>query len=787
MTSKKSSVNPVLFTFKNALKSSALAPAITLFCGLLITVFLPTTVSLFETYLNQSGNIERNSDNFKYLFFAEPNMYAIALPVLLACAGVLISVTLFNFVTSKKTVNVYYSLGIKRENLFLAKYSAGALLITLAEVVPMTVTLIVNIAACGFSIQLLRAYFYITVTLLAVTLVAFSVTSAVFAAVGTVFETAVFSGVLLFLPTVILFSLQTLMDKFVYGNSYGETFYYAGVGGGGVLSTTSLSDKFGFLSPVFFGNESLSLFSAMDKTGKYNIRISTEAVVSGSPDFTATVLWLVAAAAITALGVIVFKKRKAEICGFIGTNKYLNTVIVFAVAFYAYCGVLESSDLSALVSMLIGAAVFTVIYIIAELIILRDTRKFKKGLVKLPVEIAVCIAVTLVFSNGFFGYSEKTPELKEVKSAAVSFGGVADEYGYYAEDVWGNTLIKYLGCGGLVDGFESEKDIAEILDIHKKVSQNKFDGDEDYTVQFVYELKNGTVFKRSFTGVSPECYNDLLKLENTDVYKKRLYDIFKGEISTDFLSDSDSQLYNMQNTIRNDNSYFDAFSQYLDKGVSVQLESAEREKLVNCLYSDLLKRSSDEKYYPDSTPEMYFQFSYYETVYRDESIDDKIEKFDYYDLYDFSLFGLSVYSDVITIAVTPDMKSTLRYAKELGIYDKLTEKPKYDSVEIVSAADYRPNDYYYSEYGHGHNMYFVGSSFSEEYSEEFYSGQRTLLDGEIFTDKDVVENALKNAYTSYQTDTNGYFAAFYNKEDGNTTFMYIPEEKLDAAVKAKLN
>lgn len=789
MTSKKSSVNPTLFTFKNALKSSVLAPVITLFVGMFVTVFVPTALSLFEKYQNESGEFVQNSINFKYLFFAEPKTYSIALPVLLACAGVLISILLFKFITSKKTVNVYYSLGIKREHLFLSKYSAGAFLITLAIAVPMTLTLLVNIIACGFSTQLLSAYLYITLTLLSITLVAFSVTSAVFAAVGTVFETVVFSGVLLFIPTIILFALQTLMSTFVYGNCYGETFNYANVSGDVVSVSTSLSEKFGWLSPIFFGNDSLSLFSAMDKTGEFNIRIGSEAIISGTPDFAVTVLWIAIAAAITALGIAVFKKRKAEICGFIGTNKYLNTVVVFTVAFCAFCAVLNSSDLNAVLSIVIGAVVFALIYIIAELIILRDTKKFKKGLVKLPVEIAVCVAVSLVFSTGLFGYSEKIPELKDVKSAAVSFGGVAEEYGYSSEDLWGNTLINYVGCGELVDGFESEKDIAKVLDVHKTVAQNKSDADKDYTVQFVYKLKNGNVLRRSFTGFSPECYEDLIKLESCDVYKKRLYNIFKGEINDDetlLSQESERRLNSIQKTIRSDDSEVVAFSKYIDKGVSIQLESNERQELVNCLYNDLLKRSVNEKYYPDSTPELYFKFSPYEIVYSDEYEEDEVEKFEYYDMYDFSLFGFSSYATEITIAVTPDMINTLNCAKELGIYDRLTEKPKYDSVEIISVANYRSNNYYYSEFGHGHNMFFVGSVFSNEYSDEFYSNDNTLLNGKVFNDKNVIETVLNNAYTSYQTDEDGYFVAFYNEEKSSVTFIYIPGDELDASVKLKL-
>lgn len=791
MTSKKSSVNPALFTFKNALKSSVLAPIISLFSGLLLIVFLPCAICLFEKYTDISGNLVSGAGNYKYMIFAFPDAYGNILPIVLACAGVIVSVMLFNFITSKKTVNVYYSLGIKRETLFLSKYLAGALLITLAVVIPMTAVLITNIVACGVSTQLFSAYFYITLTLLTVTLVAFSVTSAVFAAVGTVFETVVFSGVLLFLPTIILFDLQTLMSEFVYGNSYGEFFTYANVGNLADISSTSLSENLSFLSPVLFANDSLALYSVMDKSGKFNAEMGSNAIITSSPDFTSTLLWLLAAAVITALGVVIFKKRKAEICGFIGMNKYLNTLVVFTLAFCVFCATMYASNTSTVINTLIGVALFSVVYVVAELIILRDTKKFKKGIVKLPVELAVCVAVVLVFANGFFGYSKRMPEFEEIKSAAVTLGGVAEEYGFLSEESWGTNLLNYSACGGLVEGFESENDIKTILGIHEKVAKNKSDKKSGHTVQIVYTLKNGKTFMRSFNNVSPECYDDLIQLENSDVYKQRLYDIFKGEIKYGPSNQTvgEKHLTELKRTVRDDDSSVEVISKYLNRAVVVNLEKDERKKLVDSIYTDLLNRSVEEKYFPDSTPEMYIRFMYSRDysvdVYEDAETEPK--KLEYYDNSIATLYEMSNYSSEITIAVTSDMVNTLKCVKELGIYNEMTAKPEYTSVELVSIENCRPNDYYYSQHGHGRNLFFKGSINSYETDDVYKMSDGTYLGGKIFDDKSIIENALNNAYTSYQTSPDGYVAAFYNTEHETFTIMYIPENKLDNSLKSSVN
>lgn len=790
MTSKKSSVNPVLFTFKNALKSSALAPIISLFAGLLILVFVPCAITLFDKYTDATGNIVSGAGDYKYMIFAFPAAYGNILPIVLACAGVIVSVMLFNFITSKKSVNVYYSLGIKRESLFLSKYLAGALLITLAVVIPMTGVLIANLVACGGSTQLFSAYFYITLTLLTVTLVAFSVTSAVFAAVGTVFETVVFSAVLLFLPTVILFDLQTLMSEFVYGNSYGDVFTYAHLGDFSNVSSTSLSENLSFLSPVLFGTDSLALYSVMDKSGKYNAEMGRDALVSSSPDFTATVLWLAAAAVITALGVLIFKKRKAEICGFIGMNKYLNTVVVFTLAFCVFCATMYASNMSTVINTLIGAALFSAVYVVMELIILRDTKIFKKGIVKLPVELAVCVAIILVFSSGLFGYSQRIPELEEIKSAAITFGGVAEEYGFLSEESWGTTFLNYSACGGLVEGFESENDIKAVLDIHEKVAKNKSDEKNGHTVQIVYTLKNGKTFMRSFNNVSPECYDDLIKLENSDVYKQRLYDIFKSEIKYDLYNQTDGEkrLTEFKQVVRDEDSSVEVISEYLNKVVVVDLEKTEREKFADAIYTDLLKRSVEEKYYPDNTPEMYIRFrgnnAYSFDVYEEDAETGKLT---YYDNFDAVLYEMSNYSTEITVAVTSDMQNTLKYAKELGIYDQMTAKPEYTSVELVSLENCRAYDYYYSQYGHGINLFFKGAIYPKDIADDYKMSDGTYLGGKTFKEKNIIENALNNAYTSYQTNPDGYIAAFYNAENETFTIMYIPENKLDSSLKSSVN
>ena len=60
-------------------------------------------------------------------------------PALLVVISLLVGVLLFRFVTNKKTVNVYYSLGIKRADLYTARLVAGIIMMLAATLIPLSI------------------------------------------------------------------------------------------------------------------------------------------------------------------------------------------------------------------------------------------------------------------------------------------------------------------------------------------------------------------------------------------------------------------------------------------------------------------------------------------------------------------------------------------------------------------------------------------------------------------------------------------------------------------------
>ena len=81
-----------------------------------------------------SGKIESYNVKNDYSFYLTDNMQYLRYLLIAAflILGIIMGIVTFKFMTGKKTMNVYYSLGIKRTHLFTAKYLSGLTLMAVA-------------------------------------------------------------------------------------------------------------------------------------------------------------------------------------------------------------------------------------------------------------------------------------------------------------------------------------------------------------------------------------------------------------------------------------------------------------------------------------------------------------------------------------------------------------------------------------------------------------------------------------------------------------------------------
>lgn len=792
MTTSRSSHKPMRFTFRQGLRSLTaavaviLGGAITFFTALFSLITLFTRSPIYDENYNVTGYID-NKDTYHYLLFDANEYVTPILLMIIAAGGVLAAICTFNFITSKKMVNVYYSLGITRTKLFCGKYFSGLLLILLAIFLPMLVLFIGNIVTVGFSLSLFKAvaYYLFKFTLTAFT--SYTITSAVFAAVGTTFETAIFSAIILFIPDIFLYSIQVLMDKFLYGNPYGNDFIYANSYDYGTGSaSSSLPDKFSYLSPIFWGKDQINEFAFAEKAD------AKELVPVIFPDFKHVLIWFVICIAVFFLAVLLFNKRKAEICGFIGTNRYLNSAVSLLAAFAAFCVLIQFFD-DLILGLVVGAVAFALVHLLLEIIVLRDLKKFARGLYKLPIGIAVSIAIVFVFNAGLFGFSQKIPDVSDIKSVAVTYVGSASEYGLYSDNYsysWCD-LNSYAYSQNLAGEFRTEKDINAVVDVHKLITEtDESDRTLKNEVQFVYTLKDGSTLKRSFDSVSPESYKELLFLEDSDYYTEILINYFKGDIK-EFKEYDDSPEYvfaQAQTNLRQTYSV-EIYSKYLDKVFTVILSESDRTKLLDALYTDVMNRSAKEKYYPGETPVGYIYFLSQDGSTGAEDQSEITETPFSAKHTEFSTS--SVWQPNFSTHITSDMTNTIKVLKDMGIYDKLGVSPEFVSAEVMDAQSVYDEVYGKEIYMQANNSRSFLSSFTSSTpttpGQDWYyydTSVDTLVDGTVVTDKNTISELMNCAYTVYEQDDidKGWFVSF-KTADGSTSLCYIPEGKLPASVK----
>ena len=228
MTSAKSSVNPFRFTFFRTIKKNWHFPALT-FAAVTFLTLICGIINEWMTYndhFSGEGKTFRDwvSVNNIYIL-GDSGMRSEAWMAFLMLLAMATGIMMFRYMFSKKAVNVYYSLGISRKNMFLAKYLSGAFLLVLAVLIPLIIDIILNLAFFGSCKELwISASFYFLGTTLSL-LFAYSVSVAVCCRVGTIIEAIVYRGVFLVAPFVLSYICDFFFSTILYGSPIHENYW----------------------------------------------------------------------------------------------------------------------------------------------------------------------------------------------------------------------------------------------------------------------------------------------------------------------------------------------------------------------------------------------------------------------------------------------------------------------------------------------------------------------------------------------------------------------------------
>lgn len=796
MTTQKSSLNTFSFSFFSALKEGFIIPLIAM---LALILAVPTT-SLFSILeLIKQGRDpmtgaliegEQITDKFRFYIFDEYSALSnnILMHLLVIAASILLGIIMFRFIANKKTVNVYYSLGIKRENLFASKFLAGLLLLFVSVSIPFLLTFLINIKYFGYSKELLATIIFHVLGYFVLALVAFTLTATVFSAVGTIMEGIAFSGILMLGPTIAYYSAQFLMDKLTLGSPYGH--FYSSEN----MLTNSLASGLARFNPLMF------FYTDITQHGYLALEYDEKKkLIWQAPSYTNIIIWALIALALFFIGMVIFKKRKAEICGFLGENKWLNFIATFLIGFFPI-GISIMSIPSLPLGILVGALIFILLYLIVDFALIRNFKEWIKGLYKLPIHLGIVFAIIAIFYTGIFGFSSRMPALEKIESIDISFPGNTMVISPLRGGGFGEDFTLTFDSGEQINGFKSKADLEMIRSLHKQILadgkistaglSNQYMATNDSLAQDIkisYKLKNGNDMRRFYGRIKYDTLLKMLELDMSDRYKE-LVSLYLTQ------APKDSDGFNVERSkmiFQDENMSFALYSSKLNVKKSFDLELDKREELRKALAADLTEQTLEQRYFPKDQAlgvlhllqgSQKFDDEYFdeadptddEVILDTEVEDSRIPE-------EHMIFSVNYYEGV-SFVITPDMKRTVDFLKSNDLYDFfLSENDlKVVAADIVGVKTLR-DKYYYST---GMTMLFNGGwnknnnydKKSDYYSYGDFAGVYKT------TDEKLVNEIEKGAHLSYFTALDGFYVRFTLADKAGYTTMYVPRQNMPASV-----
>lgn len=742
-------------------------------------------------------------------------------PALLVVISILLGVLLFRFVTNKKTVNVYYSLGIKRADLYTARLLAGVFMMLAAVLVPLAVSLGLNLHYFGSSVMLWRTFLFYAVHNVICVLAGLTISAAVSSCVGTVVESIGFSAVLAAFPSVVTMCVNYGVPAILNG-APAITYY-------GIYPAASSYGElhFDITGSTVFGRIISHINLLMLNRSSFINSSSVEAMTKeaakkwAAPSLTPYILWAVLIAAFFVFGLFMFKRRKAEICGFPGRSAVLNFVLCMITSFgvaslVLYFVVSEIPQITTWM-IIVGLMIISIIiFLIFDIILHLSFKAIKKDWKIGLVHAGLMAAFLLSLYTGFFGYSSRVPDIQDIDSVSISApNALMGSYqlgrelsGSYATDrYYSDVYSNYYYVGNrsvsLIENFKDKDDINTVREIHKamikagnirRVNTNSDDYSKRVTCQSVvirYKLKNGRELVRVYEYVPLTNYPTLYTLEDTKNWNSKIKD----------------ELLN----IDSENVIPIVFSAQMDNRIAVDEELTAG--LARAIYNDITTLSSDKFltsnakylgsvafYVNRSQREDYSMYESSEYV-NATSIEDEIteeeeplsrqETVDNLAIRDNSQGKYLALGDYSVIPITEEMTNTISFLKAHGLYEKLSDESPIVSARIADMGKATSSDDMRHGFAYSSPIFnsFWDDGKSKPYSKKdsdgyeyevssYTSGDFMPKDAVTITNKTIVEKLAANAY-GYRFDLTGGYLVEFKRENGALTIMYVPKGRIE--------
>lgn len=725
------------------------------FVGLPLYEFISINSSEHDAVFVEAEKADKKYD---FLIYGLPDLTGDFITyIVLAVIGLLsifTAVRLFSFICDKKTVNVYYSLGIKRTTLFFSKYAAGATALALAHMIPVILSYIVNVIFLGPSIRMSFSLIHMFTGFFIFSLIFYSVTACVFASVGTVSEAVVHSVILIFSPTVLIFVVEQIISALLPSSPYdSRPMHFSGIYE--YTSQSSLLASTAKYNPLLFFAKDIMNYSC----GTLNDGAVISTGTSKAWAFPLTFMlipWFAVCLAFTLLGLFLFKHVKAENCGFLNTNKILGNYSIFVLCFFAstlFFGEIQYSGYTSVFT--VGAILAFAVYLIAEIFLKRNFKKIVTSLYKFAAHAVVIALILGTVMTDVFGYSSFIPNKNKVKSvelsAPFSYAAIStDDMKTFSMSMDMIQIPEFGYTTRFLPEFTSSKDIDTVMNIHKALIENDTDDGTVSKVLIRYNYNDGTHTQRLIPVTNKDNIELLFTLFDTDAYKNELKNIFFRENRKEYL----------KNYFKNSNFYYDSTSCVAEAALEyeysnvlitssslyehnkISLSQEQFNKLKTALYNDLSATSAKEfflgnakqlgviSFEPTQDAVDWFEQEIYGNTYTepgmiitpdvviDGDYDNEIIDEDESGYYEYQTYSLGNYDRASSydVIITESMTETLNFLNETGYRSLLDTQYQIEAIRLKNC-DYSDMIYY--------DNAFIYDFYAYSPSPEYYTAEKS--------------------------------------------------------------
>ena len=478
-------------------------------------------------YANNMGSLGMVND--ANLHITDSSMVMLFMVVLAMTA--VIGLSQFSYLHSKKAVDVYHAMPVRRTTLLLANILSAFVTV----MVPLALNYLV-VLAVGIVIRIANPLFPLIVAPLlldllcwaALVLTVLCIIAFVAVQVGSVFDNFVFSCELLVVIPIVIYMTLALFEQTLRGFNINSADW----------------DWLMYTSPI---TAKIQHYSAGGELGILE------------PDYLIAVAVMVAWMAVSVLLVWasarIYYRRPSEMAESSSARGMLARVGVMAGVYIAgnFCGIIFS-DITGRFDPRRSYVVWTVIfsaliYVFAQMVLLRGFRGMKKTILPGVFTVAAIGVFAAILATGGLGYETRVPDLADVESVTVNYRG---RYGsislmdaesrreYEDEALPGITQYRYNSIGGVT--LTGDDGINAVRRLHTVASDRDMDVEDNSMrrwtsyVTIQYQLTNGRTLKRYYNyGELTAVKTELLLLEDNEEFKRQTHPVFTAS-ARDYLS-----------------------------------------------------------------------------------------------------------------------------------------------------------------------------------------------------------------------------------------------------------